>query len=90
MQPRGQRQIISKAIIAGMSKLWLERNARVFERKSTTMAEVVKRDGDELHLWESRTRSGSSRGVDYLFFGGLRAARVVCKLEHLFFSICED
>jgi hypothetical protein len=44
-----------------MSKLWLERNARVFEGKSTTVAEVVKRAGDELQLWEAAEQGADHR-----------------------------
>lgn len=45
--------------IAGMRRLWLERNARTFDRKSSSMTQIVAVVVAELELWEAaRQRAG--------------------------------
>ena len=61
---RGKRQkITATMMIAGLRRIWLERNARVFEGTETNLNTLVRRVCDELALWEA-ARKNADRGEE--------------------------
>lgn len=47
-----QKEIHAMAIL-GMRKIWLERNARTFDRASSTLQQVLNQASTDLALWKT-------------------------------------
>jgi hypothetical protein len=50
---------VAALAILGMSKIWLERNARTFDQQVSTVEQVLKNATEEFQLWvAARNTSG--------------------------------
>jgi hypothetical protein len=59
-QPIAERKKVVVVAIAGISRIWLERNARTFDRQSSTMAQMVTMANEECNMWK---KASSSRRI---------------------------
>jgi hypothetical protein len=59
--PKERRKERKVLAIAGMRSLWLERNARTFDRESTNLQRLVARTLAEVDLWASAKMKAGRR-----------------------------
>ena len=56
-----QKKITATLMIAGMRRIWLERNARVFEGNETPMDVLVRKTCEELAVWAEARKTAEQR-----------------------------